>query len=109
MVVQVFQEVEDSLVSIEQLDKEYIEIQDSVDSAQEVFQIAHDRYDVGMNSYLEVTLSERDKIESQIELIELLGDRYFATIQLIKSIGGSWGTFSDVAHCAIPETTHLDP
>ena len=109
MVVQVFQEVEDSLVSLEQLDKEYIEIQDSVDSAQEVFQIAHDRYDVGMNSYLEVTLSERDKIESQIELIELLGDRYFATIQLIKSIGGSWGTFSDVVHCAIPETTHLDP
>ena len=100
LVFQVFQEVEDALISLEQLDKEYQNIEQSVAAAKEVFQIASDRYDAGMNSYLEVSLSQRDQIESEKELIELLGARYDSTIQLIKSIGGSWSTFSNVAHCA---------
>jgi multidrug efflux system outer membrane protein len=43
-----------------------------------------------MYPYLDVVDSERQVLDAKRSLIELLGQRYAATVQLIKSLGGCW-------------------
>lgn len=85
-----FQEVEDALADLEGLGKEYQSVEDAVKAAQNTYRIASDRYKKGVTFYLEVVDSERQELEAQRALIELLGLRYIGTVELIKSFGGSW-------------------
>lgn len=85
-----FQEVEDSLASIEWFYKEAEKLAISVKAATTTYKIAYDRYYQGVNFYLDVVDSERDQLNAERNYISVLGSRYIATIQFIKSIGGSW-------------------
>ncbi len=41
-------------------------------------------------NYLDVVDSERAELQVEISSINVLGQTYISTIQLIKSLGGSW-------------------
>jgi multidrug efflux system outer membrane protein len=56
-------------------------------------QLAASRYKSGLSNYLELIDSQRTKIQTDTNRINVLGQRYLSTVQLIKALGGSW-TFS---------------
>lgn len=85
-----FQEVEDSLSNIEWQAKQYENLQKSVESAKLTTKLSSERYFRGLVNYLDVVDSERAELEVEITAINLLGQRYLSTIQLIKAIGGGW-------------------
>jgi multidrug efflux system outer membrane protein len=89
-VLVVFQEVEDALVNIEYQAREYELYMMSSGFAEKRTRLATTRYTKGLSNYLDVLDSERSKIQADTNRVNTLGLRYLATIQLIKSLGGSW-------------------
>lgn len=85
-----FAEVEDALSNLDNYAKEYGDLSNSVEWAKTTHRIADNRYKSGLNSYLDVVISERDELASQITLNNMQGLRFVSTIQLIKVIGGGW-------------------
>jgi multidrug efflux system outer membrane protein len=84
------QEVEDALLKLETLKLEYETMDISVKEAKDLNRIATNRYGSGITFYLDVIDAERQKLYTESNRILLLGERYFATIELIKALGGSW-------------------
>lgn len=91
-VLTALQEVEDALASIEYFEKEQMTSGKSVEAAKTTYQISYDRYQKGVAIYLEVTDSQRDELSSERAYNLILGSRYTATIQLLKALGGNWGS-----------------
>ena len=86
-----FQEVEDALVNLDLLVKELESAEKSVQSANKAWRISFDRYLAGVDFYLQVADNERQLLDNQRIYQNLLGLRFFNTVQLIKSLGGTWG------------------
>jgi len=85
-----FGDVENSLANIH-----YLEIQAeaqlrAVNHARRAAQLASDRYQSGIVSYLEVVDANRDVLQAQRANTQLAGQRFIASIQLIKALGGGW-------------------
>lgn len=89
-----FQEVEDSLVSLELYAQAFQDVSDSVEWAKKTNRIANSRYKLGVTFYLDVVESERERLLNEIMLNDIIGLRFAATIQLIKSLGGGWNSIS---------------
>lgn len=85
-----FQEVEDSLSSLDWIAKEMAVIGNAVDATQITYQIALDRYQFGLSSYLDAADNARNTLDKKRVYLQLLGQRYLHTLHLIKAIGGSW-------------------
>ncbi len=85
-----FQEVENSLASLNSYAKQY-EVALSVSQlAEKTHQIYSDRYTLGVIYYINVTDTERDWLNYQVNANALLGFQYIATIQFIQALGGGW-------------------
>ncbi len=91
-VLTAFQEVEDSLSNIEQLNKEGEQLAIAVKSAKRATEISLNRYRRGVAIYLEVVENERLQLEAEINWVNVEGMLYVSTVQLIKALGGSWQT-----------------
>lgn len=91
-VLTAFQEVEDALINVEMQSQEYGKYVESSALADKRIKLATSRYINGLSNYLDVLDSERTKIQTDTNRINLLGLRYVSTIQLIKALGGSWNT-----------------
>lgn len=89
-VLRAFEEVESALSKVQYTVKEYEAMAESVESAKEASELSKDRYLKGLTIFLEVADSERMELNERSEFIEILGQRYIATIELIKAIGGTW-------------------
>lgn len=85
-----FQEVEDALSNLEWQAKQYAYLEKSVEAGKLTTLLSTDRYNRGLVNYLDVVDSERAELEVEVTAIQLLGQRYLSTIQLIKAIGGGW-------------------
>lgn len=89
-VLTAFQEVEDALVNLDYYAKQYKSTEATTRWAQKTYELYLDRYKAGLTYYIDVVNTERDLLNYQVNLIELLGFRYIATIQMIKSLGGGY-------------------
>lgn len=89
-VLQAFQEVEDALTDVESFYKESEKLILSVNASSTTYKIVMDRYLQGLIFYLAVVDSERDMLNAQRNYNTVQGQRFSATIQLIKALGGSW-------------------
>ena len=89
-VLTAFQQVEDSLAAerilAEQTDKQ----QQAVTSAQEFFRLANDRYQTGIDPYLNVLTAQTTLLTGQQALAGLQTERMTAIVQLIAALGGGW-------------------
>lgn len=90
-----FQEVENALANLEGLAKESVSTQQAVEYAHKAYTISMDRYVRGVDFYLNVVDAERQELDNQRAYTGILEQRYIATIQLIKALGGGWGCQSD--------------
>jgi multidrug efflux system outer membrane protein len=85
-----FREVEDSLAQIALRDEQARAQAEALRSARHVMTLAKTRYDAGTVNYLEVADAERNLLEHQRRQAQIDGQRFAASVRLIKALGGGW-------------------
>jgi multidrug efflux system outer membrane protein len=85
-----FAEVENNLSGIRFLAEQAAAQERAVKSSERAADLARQRYESGIASYLEVIDANRAALAAQRIRAQLTGQRLIATTQLIKSLGGGW-------------------
>jgi NodT family efflux transporter outer membrane factor (OMF) lipoprotein len=87
-----FQEVEDNLAALRILEKEARQQQEATASAQESLQLFTNRYEGGVDNYLQVITAQTTLLTNQRNDIDIERRRMDASVLLVKAIGGGWDT-----------------
>jgi len=87
-----FQEVEDNLAALRILEREAQEQQETTASAQESLQLFTNRYQGGVDNYLQVITAQTVLLANQRNDIDIKRRRMDASVLLVKAIGGGWNT-----------------
>ena len=91
-VLTAFREVDDALVDIETLKRQYEATERRLKAAANANFLSKERYDKGVTSYLEVLDSERNLFEVELRNSELLQQVFNAYVRLYQALGGGWMT-----------------
>ncbi len=91
-----FREVEDSLVAVGTLQREYDARRRQVAAASSAVRLSQARYDGGVVDYLEVLDSERTLFDAELEKSSIQRQTLTAFITLYKALGGGWSAEEDV-------------
>jgi len=87
-----FQQVEDNLAALRILEDEDRQQREAVASAQESLQIFINRYQGGVDNYLQVITAQTIALTNERNEIDIQRRRMDASVLLIKAIGGGWST-----------------
>lgn len=93
-VLTAYQEVEDNLVAIRQLDKERHTQLLATEAAERAYQQAMYRYKDGLTTYLDVVYSQNLALQSRLALYQVQTRRTIASVQLIRALGGGWSVLN---------------
>jgi NodT family efflux transporter outer membrane factor (OMF) lipoprotein len=85
-----FQEVEDSLAALRILEKEAQQQREATTSAQESIQLFTNRYEGGVDNYLQVITAQTVLLTNQRNDIDIERRRMDASVLLVKAVGGGW-------------------
>ena len=85
-----FQQVEDNLAALRILEDEERRQRDAVASAQESLQIFINRYQGGVDNYLQVITAQTIALTNERTEIDIQRRRIDASVLLIKALGGGW-------------------
>jgi outer membrane protein TolC len=85
-----FQQVEDNLNALHNLEIEARQQQDATASAQQSLDLFNTRYEDGVDTYLQVITWQTALLQNQRNDIEITQRRFEASILLIKALGGGW-------------------
>jgi NodT family efflux transporter outer membrane factor (OMF) lipoprotein len=89
-----FQQVEDNLAALRILEREEVQERDAVASARESLELFTNRYQGGVDNYLQVITAQTITLESERNEIDIQRRRLDASVLLIKALGGGWSTAS---------------
>ncbi len=89
-VLAAYQEVEDSLAALRQLEGETETAAAAVTATATALQQAKDRYEGGIAPYLEVASTETTALQAQLTEVNVETRRYAASVMLVKALGGGW-------------------
>jgi multidrug efflux system outer membrane protein len=98
-----FREVNDALVSLEQLAIQRDASQRTVLAGQERLRITRARHLAGIASYFEVLDAERQLFDSEIGLSQLTRSHQQALVQLYLALGGGWRGLADADATPLPK------
>jgi multidrug efflux system outer membrane protein len=87
---QAFQDVSDSLVSVQRFREVRIESGKQVPALSQQTDLAYQRYYGGVTPYLEVLDSDRQLFESELRLTQDRANELLAVIALYRALGGGW-------------------
>jgi NodT family efflux transporter outer membrane factor (OMF) lipoprotein len=87
-----FQEVEDNLAALRQLETEAQQQHVATDSAQQSLDLFQTRYEGGVDTYLQVITWQESALFNERNDIDIMRRRLEASVLLIKAIGGGWDT-----------------
>jgi NodT family efflux transporter outer membrane factor (OMF) lipoprotein len=85
-----FQQVEDNLNALHNLEIEARQQQDATASAQQSLDLFNTRYEDGVDTYLQVITWQTALLQNQRNDIEITQRRFEASVLLVKSLGGGW-------------------
>jgi len=111
-VIIAFKEVENALFVMESSKELYGIRQLEFRAAQDQRDLTKIRYDNGLIDFLNVIFAERSLLDSEKNLIRTSRNQIFATVSLIKSLGGSWEehyqkpTLPENARASVPPSTY---
>ena len=88
--MQAFQDVEDSLNTIEAAKKRSFFSEAEFKSADKFSHLTFLQYKSGIVDYLNVIQAEFSAMQAERDTIETKKERVIATLSLIKSLGGTW-------------------
>lgn len=89
-VLNAFAEVENNLSATHFLAQQQAAQDRAVSASQRAANLARERYEAGISSYLEVVDANRAALAAQRVRAQLAGQRLIASVQLIKALGGGW-------------------
>jgi NodT family efflux transporter outer membrane factor (OMF) lipoprotein len=91
-VLTAFQEVEDNVAALRILEEE-AQLQDEVvRSARQALDLTTNQYKAGIVSYLNVITAQTTLLANERTLVDLLGRRLTASVNLVKALGGGWSS-----------------
>jgi NodT family efflux transporter outer membrane factor (OMF) lipoprotein len=85
-----FQQVEDNLVVLRELNTESAQQHEATASAEESLRLFQNRYAGGVDTYLQVVTSQTTALANERNDIDLTRRRLEANVLLIKATGGGW-------------------
>jgi NodT family efflux transporter outer membrane factor (OMF) lipoprotein len=89
-VLTAYQEVEDNLAALRQLEQESISEAAAVTATGTALQQAQYRYRAGLVTYLEVAIAENNALQAQLGSVTIQLRRMNASVLLVKALGGGW-------------------
>jgi outer membrane protein, multidrug efflux system len=89
-VLSAYQEVEDSLSALRQLQQESLSEAAAVTATGKALQQAQYRYKAGLVTYLEVASAENTALQAQLTNVSIQLRRMNASVLLVKALGGGW-------------------
>lgn len=89
-VLTAFQQVEDDLAGERILSQQTDKQKEAVASAQEFFNLEYDRYQTGIDPYIDVLTAQNTLLGDQQSLANLNTQRMTFVVQLIAALGGGW-------------------
>jgi NodT family efflux transporter outer membrane factor (OMF) lipoprotein len=89
-VLTAYQEVEDNLAALRQLEQESVSEAAAVAATAKALQQAQYRYRGGLVTYLEVATTENIALQAQLLNVTIQLRRMNATVLLVKALGGGW-------------------
>lgn len=89
-VVTAIKEVEDALVRLQFENQQILIMGQALDASKQTYAVSLQRYEKGLTSSDESLNNERAELNIESNYINLVGQKFQATIQLIKALGGSW-------------------
>ena len=89
-VLTAFQQVEDDLAAERMLADETQKQDQAVASAREFLRLATDRYQLGLDPYLNVLTAQTTLLAAEQTLVSLQTQRMTSIVQLIAALGGGW-------------------
>jgi NodT family efflux transporter outer membrane factor (OMF) lipoprotein len=89
-VLTAYQEVEDQLAAVRELDTAQASAEISADSAAITLSHALHRYEAGATSYLEVAVAQNALLNSRLTAITLQYRRIVSLTLLVRAMGGNW-------------------
>ena len=89
-VLDAFQQVEDNLNALHNLETEASQQHDATASAQQSLDLFNTRYEGGVDTYLQVITWQTALLQNQRNDIEITRRRYEASVLLVKALGGGW-------------------
>ena len=87
-----YQEVEDNLAALRQLQQESVSEAAAVVATLKALQQAQYRYKAGLVTYLEVAVNENASLQAQLSSVAIQLRRMNASVLLVKALGGGWQT-----------------
>lgn len=90
VVLTAMQEVEDGITGMAALERAHAQSLRSVDSAARVLDLATDRYEGGVATYLDLITAQQALLTAERQSAQLLGQRLLVSVFLIKALGGDW-------------------
>lgn len=87
-----FKEVNNAIVSLKEYTEQENDLKLTQDAAKKAMDIASNRFKAGYSSYLEYLDAQRVYNDASIAYIQKRQLRLMASVELFKSLGGSWST-----------------
>jgi NodT family efflux transporter outer membrane factor (OMF) lipoprotein len=87
-----FQQVEDNLNALHNLEIEAGQQRDATASAQQTLDLFNIRYEDGVDNYLQVITWQTALLANERNDIEITRRRYEASVLLVKDLGGGWNS-----------------
>jgi outer membrane protein TolC len=85
-----FQEVEDNLAALRLLEQQAAVQDEAVKAARESVTITMNQYRAGTANYIAVVIVQAALLNNERAAVTILGQRYAASVALIKALGGGW-------------------
>jgi NodT family efflux transporter outer membrane factor (OMF) lipoprotein len=85
-----FEQVEDSLSSTRIYSQEILRQQEAVKAAQESLDIEMERYNIGVDPYIDVVLAQNTLLNAQAALNAQQVSEMISSVQLVQALGGGW-------------------
>jgi NodT family efflux transporter outer membrane factor (OMF) lipoprotein len=85
-----FQQVEDALVATRIYSQQILTEQDAVKSAQEFLDLETQRYNTGVDPYVDVVTAQTTLLGDQQSLNTLQVSQMISAVQLVQALGGGW-------------------
>jgi len=89
-ILNAYLEVSNQLSKISNLDKSYALRSQQVDALNRSIEVAGDLFKSARADYFEVMMTQRDALESKLELIETKKEQLNAALHVYRDLGGGW-------------------
>ena len=90
IVLLAMQEAEDGITGLAALDRATTQAQVAIVSTKRVLQLANDRWEGGVATYLDVITAQQGLLNNERLAAQLQGQQLLTTVFLIKALGGDW-------------------